>query len=69
MDEEKFLSTRIQDAATKRKVLDSLRQMRLNYGFHSNPLTLAFACLIQGESEIGMKNFDGIYERFLSMIK
>lgn len=47
MNAEKFITSRMPDVDSKRRVMHSLREMGFVERIHANPLMLSFACMLE----------------------
>lgn len=68
IDAEKFVSSRTPDVWTKRRILESLRKMGMAERFHTNPLLLAFACILGDELDTETKTKTRLMERIAKYV-
>lgn len=68
MNAEEFVSSRMPDARTRRRILESLRKMGILERLHANPLMLSFACMLEGELEGEVKTKTQFMERIARFV-
>lgn len=68
LNADEFVSERTENDEIKRKILEALGKIGMSRGFHSNPLILSFACLLQEEPDFATKTKTQFMERIARFV-